>query len=164
MAKQHKRPPRLDCQARLPSILQPANIAGPAVSIDCSLDLGTCSSAPAVLLFPKHTSIGKSLHLFVARTPSGFRPRFLMQQECINISHSRNALREDVHLYVIKCLMTKFYAEMWIWECKNRSIYDYPLERSAKKKLEWEKNPLFSPFIHIKSQLFEVCFIIFIII
>lgn len=29
----------------------------------------------------------------------------------INISHSINALRGGVNLYVIKCLMTKFYAE-----------------------------------------------------
>lgn len=113
MAKQHNlhQPPRLDCQARLPSILQPANKAGPAVSITCSLDPGRCSSAPAVLLFGKHPLIGTSLHPFVARTPLVFHSRFLMQQECINISHSRNALRGDEHLYIIKCLMTKFYAE-----------------------------------------------------
>lgn len=138
MAKQHKlhQPPRLDCQARLPSILQPADRAWLAGSITCSLDPVSWSSPPAVLLFNKHPLIGTLLHPFVVRTPSVFRSRFFMQQECINISHSITALRGDVHLCVINCLITKFYAEFQSAKLKHFKL------SSGKKCKHIQKNKL----------------------
>lgn len=38
----------------------------------------------------------------------------------------------EMCLDVIKCLMTKFYAECELQSVKSRSIYDYPEEKSAK--------------------------------